>query len=152
MDLGAENLDREMDLVSFIRRTRMHSYALQFLTNHRDRVLSGILGYSKYLRSHDVIKQQEEESPCDFADVYDWWNKDENLCHQEKFLVALIKRYRKNLDKNETNKVFAKDNFDIKSSLKVLSEVKSGMPLHLSEIRSSSPVRLSDTVRSERMG
>jgi hypothetical protein len=80
VELGQENLDTEMDLVSFIRRKRMHGFALQFLTRHRDRVLSGILGYSKYLRESSQIKQEEEETPPDFADVYDWWNRDENLC------------------------------------------------------------------------
>ena len=99
-----------MDLVSFIRKTRMHGFALRFLTTQRDRVFSGILGYSKYLRDSQTLKQDEEDMAIDFAEVHDWWNRDENLCSQEKFLVALLKRYRKNLNNETTKNIESKDN------------------------------------------
>ena len=53
VDLGQENAEKEMDLVTLIRRNRMHGFALTFLTTNRDRLLSSMLAYSKHLPEGD---------------------------------------------------------------------------------------------------
>ena len=78
MHLGQEKIAQEMDLVSFIRRKRMHGYALHFLTKQRDRALSAMLAYSKHLGEDHSHKK--DKTPAEFADVQDWWGKNENLC------------------------------------------------------------------------
>ena len=49
VDLSQENIEREMDFVTHIRRNRMHGFALTFLTSNRDRFLSSMLAFSKRL-------------------------------------------------------------------------------------------------------
>ena len=87
-----------MDLVKYVRSKRMHSYALTFLTNQRERVLSSMLAHSKRLETGpDSLIAPE----CN-ADVKiytqsdtlsDVWICNENMNAGNKFFVGLLKRY-----------------------------------------------------------
>ena len=93
VELSQENTEREMDLVTHIRRNRMHGFALTFLTSNRDRFLSSMLAFSLHLPEGECHERVESHH---FADTKDWWHRNENLSGHEKFLVAIFKRYRRN--------------------------------------------------------
>jgi len=70
LDLGEENLLKEMDVVRYVKRSRMHGIGLNFLLNNKLRKISARIAFSKPLNHESNC---EGEDPTDMHSIGNLW-------------------------------------------------------------------------------
>jgi hypothetical protein len=78
-------IEKDLDLVRYIQRIRMHGLALRLLMNEDHKRISGWLGYR---RDIEHINDTELE---DHVLGQDCWNQADGLSNAEKVFVGKIK-------------------------------------------------------------
>jgi hypothetical protein len=89
LSLGKQNLFNELDVIRYIKRSRMHGIGLNFLLTSSLRTISGRLAFSKPLNPASIVAQD----PTDLNEIPDPWLYIEDIKFADRLKFAFYKRY-----------------------------------------------------------
>jgi hypothetical protein len=99
-----DDLDRSLDIISYVKKLRMHGLALSVLLSHTEREVSG------FLCDKRDVKHLREERTVDKRGAYKdhhnsrFWYSIEDVSQKEIIFIAFVRKYIELKDRDEKEK------------------------------------------------